>query len=288
MSDGECRLPPGSPGPGTIASFVGAGGRELRYRIVAAKTPRHQLLYFHGIESHGTWFLPAAYALAAAGVTSYLLDRRGSGLNRTPSPGDARSADVLLEDVARFRDQLGDPPLHLCGLSWGGKLATAAALARPGTTKSLVLVTPGLVAKVDLRPGQKLALVVGLAFGGRNHLAVPIEATMFTTTPRYLDFIRSDPWRLHDVTGRFLAAGLALDRRIRRGLATLDLPVLLCLAGGERIIDNDGVRRLLTALPKGRLRERFYPEATHSLQFDQREQLVSDILFHLDGSERPC
>ncbi len=288
MSSDECRLPPGSPGPGTIESFVGAEERELRYRIVEANDPRHHLLYFHGIESHGTWFLPAAYALAAAGVTTYLLDRRGSGLNRAPSPGDAGSAAVLLEDIARFRDRLGDPPLHLCGLSWGGKLATAAALARPRTTRSLVLVTPGLVAQVDLRFGQKLALVLGLAFGGRNRLAVPIEATMFTTTPRYLDFIRNDPFRLHDVTGRFLAAGLALDRRIRRGIAQLDLPVLLFLAGGERIVDNDGVRRLLAGLPKGRLRERFYPEATHSLQFDQREELVSDILHHLDGSERPC
>lgn len=81
------------------ATCVGAGSRSLRYRVVRAPAERHALLYLHGIESHGAWFLAAARGLAERGCTTYLLDRRGSGLNCDGQVGDAESADELLEDV---------------------------------------------------------------------------------------------------------------------------------------------------------------------------------------------
>lgn len=280
-------LPPGATAAGTVAAFTGAGGRTLRYRAVEAATPaRHRILYLHGIESHGTWFLPAALRLRELGCTTWLLDRRGSGLNRETAPGDAGGARILLEDIRRFRAAAGDPPLHVVGLSWGGKLATAAAIDRPAGVRSLVLITPGLRSLVDLSPAAKAWMLAGLLAGGRNRVKVPIEPEMFTRTPDYLEFIRTDPWRLTRVTGRFLLAGLALDRMVARGLPALDLPVLLFLAGGERIIDNDGVLRLLERLPAGRLQVRRYEDATHSIQFDQVDRLVADLAAHLEAGER--
>ncbi len=289
----QARLPPGTPGPGVVASFRGAGGRALRYRVVSptgrpgetpAKTPAGRtLLYLHGIESHGTWFLPAAHDLAARGVTTYLLDRRGSGLNRDVDAGDARDADELLADVAAFRASLGDPSLVLTGLSWGGKLALAAALAEPERTQALVLVTPGLVPRVDLAMPSKLKLLTSLAFGGRARIALPIEPEMFTTDPELLAFIRDDDWRLHDVTARFLMAGRALDRRVASGLPGCTVPVLLFLAGGDRIIDNAGTSELLQSLPRGLLHRHDYDDATHSIQLEQRELMVDDIMAFLEG-----
>ncbi|MAG57179.1 MAG: hypothetical protein CMJ83_12875 [Planctomycetes bacterium] len=285
----EPLLPPGATGPGRIGSFDGANGRALRYRTVdaAGEEPRHYLLYCHGIESHGTWFLPAAERLAEHGCTTFLVDRRGSGLNRGEEPGHARSADILLEDVARFRDHVGDPLMWLVGLSWGGKLAIAAAMARPSSIRGLVLVTPGLKALVDLTPGQKLKFLASLPVGGRARLQVPIRPEMFTETPRFLDFIRQDPWRLKLATAKFFSVSLKLDRQVADGIDSLEKPVLLFLAGGERIIDNDGVTRLLQRLPGGCLQIHMYDDATHSIQFDQVERMVDDTMAFLDGSTAP-
>jgi len=277
-------LPPGATGPGRVASFVGAGGRTLRYRAVETPSPRHHLLYCHGIVSHGTWFLPAAERLRDLGCTTWLVDRRGSGLNRMDEPGHCESHRVLLDDVAAFRDHIGDPALHLVGLSWGGKLATAAAIDRPANTRGLILVTPGLKALVDISLPQKLKLIASLPFGGRARIPIPIEPEMFTRTPRYLDFIRQDSWRLHDASARFFLAGIQLDKFIARGLADLDLPVLLMLAGGDRIIDNAAVSQLLQDLPAGRLATTRYEDATHSLQFDQVDRLVNDVWSMVEGS----
>ncbi|MBI4878061.1 MAG: alpha/beta fold hydrolase [Planctomycetes bacterium] len=284
MTADTALLPPGATCRGEIMAFSGSGGRVLRCRVVRARQEKRLFLYFHGIESHGGWFLPAAARFAERGVSTCLMDRRGSGLNREEEPGDAPSAEVLLEDVRRLRRALGDPPLSLVGLSWGGKLALAAALDRPRAVKSVILITPGLKPRVDLGAADKLRLLLSLCAGGRRLLPVPIEPEMFTVEPALLDYIRNDPWRLHRVTARFLLAGVRLDRQIARALHSLAAPVLLFLATRDRIIDNARTEALLAALPPGRLAMRVY-DATHSIQLEQTERMVEDVVSFLDGLE---
>jgi pimeloyl-ACP methyl ester carboxylesterase len=166
---------------GRIGRWQGAG-RSLRYRSIQAPAPRIRLVYLHGIESHGAWFLPIAEHLRDAGCTIYMPDRRGSGLNRTVEPGDAAGgAAALVEDVHRFRLHIGAAPAHLAALSWGGKLAIAAALQWPDDWRSLTLITPGLSARVDLPLRDKWAVAAGLLLGGHRTVAVPICATSART-----------------------------------------------------------------------------------------------------------
>jgi alpha-beta hydrolase superfamily lysophospholipase len=277
MSDAALVSAPGVLGRRELAEFVGAGGRRLRYAVVRAHPERRALLYLHGIESHGGWFEAAAERLAERGCTTYLLDRRGSGLNRALEPGHAASAAELLEDVRRFRAHAGLERLVLVGLSWGGKLALATALDEPRGVCALVLVTPGLVPRIEFSRSQRLGIALALAVGGRARFHVPIAPEMFTRTPRYLDYIVHDPLRLERVSARFLLASRALDRRIRAGVSVLEPPVLLLLAGHDRIVDNDRTRRLLEAAPPGRLRVRTYENATHSIQFEETDAMVDDI-----------
>ena len=100
---------------------------------------------------------------------------------------------------------------------------------------------------------------------------------MFTRTPRFLDYIANDPLRLQRVTARFLLATSKLDRMIRENIHTLRAPVLLFLAGNDRIIDNERTRKLLERLPSGHLRARLYERATHSIQFEETAGMVNDI-----------
>ena len=263
-----------------LLGYEGADGTLLRYRVIRASRQRHVLLYLHGIESHGGWFLWAARALAERGCTTYLLDRRGSGLNRDgrqDHDGDARSADVLLEDVRRFRAHAGLATVVLVGLSWGGKLAVAAALDEPEGVRALVLVTPGLVPRVDLTLGNKVRALASLASGGHATIDLPIAPEMFTRTPRWLDYIEHDPGRLTAVTARFLLASRSIDRRLRDPASALDVPVLLLLAGHDRIIDNEKTLALLRRLCRSGLQVERYEDSTHSIQFDDTSRLVGDV-----------
>ena len=214
---------------------------------------------------------------AAARRTSSIGAARGSTSRRRP--GDAASAAVLLEDVRRFRAHAGLDALVLVGLSWGGKLALAAALDQPEGVRAVVLVTPGLVAarRLLVAAAARHRAQPG-ASAGATRFHVPIEPEMFTRTPRYLDYIANDPLRLKRVTARFLLASRVLDRTIRARLHTLHVPVLLLLAGHDRIIDNERTLELLERLP-GRMpavRART-TGATHSIQFEETDALVRDV-----------
>ena len=197
-----------------------------------------------------------------------------------PRPGDASSARVLLEDVQRFRRQLGHLQIHLLGLSWGGKFAAAIAMEQPDGFQSLILITPGLRCRTDLSLPTKAKVLLSLLAGGRTCFKIPIEPEMFTHTPRFLDFIRNDPWRLQKVTARFLFASRSLDWMIARRIDRLRLPVLLFLAGNDSIIDNRGVLDLLAAI-KHQVRLQLFDEAIHAIQFDQMEPMVQRIVAFL-------
>lgn len=289
----EQAMPPGTPAPGEIGSYLAGDGRRLRFQVVATEQPRRHLLYLHGMESHGGWFLPAAHALRTEGCTTWLLDRRGSGLNRDLDLGHAPSAQLLLDDVHRMRAVIAaktpDVPIHLVGLSWGGKLATAVALDGSAGLQSLTLITPGLCALVDLPLLQKVALLLDLPFGGRKQFKVPIQPEAFTSEPHLLAYIRQDPWRLTHVTARMLWASRSLDPLIRRRIAGLRLPVLLCLAENDAIIDNAAVLRLLSRLPPGQPTVRRFASAQHAIQLEQTSTLVGELAsFFRRVEKQPC
>ena len=107
---------------------------------------------------------------------------------------------------------------------------------------------------------------------------------MFTTTPEYLAYIKADPLRLHDATARFFMTSRALDIYVERGVEQNRVPVLLYLAGNDRIIDNDGVVEVLRR-SQAPVEIVEYADQTHSIQFDAPERMVDDMLRWLQLGE---
>ncbi len=91
-----------SSSPCTIEEFKAGDGCTWRYRrYPAVGTPRAEVVFIHGIQSHGGWYEHSSASLAQAGFNVYFLDRRGSGLNQS-ARGDAPSFRRLLDDLAEF------------------------------------------------------------------------------------------------------------------------------------------------------------------------------------------
>jgi len=114
-------------------------------------------------------------------------------------------------------------------------------------------------------------------FSPQSPIASPIAPEMFTTTPRYLDYIKDDPSRLTHATARFYWQSSRLDSYLSRNIAALDRPTLLFLAGQDRIIDNAGVLGMLNRGNTDKLTIIDYPDQTHSVQFDDPDRLVQDM-----------
>lgn len=267
-----------------IRIYTADDGSELGYVAYEANDPprRTALIYLHGIESHAGWFDRAARLLAARGFDVFCLDRRGSGVNRENRgfvTGDVDNFRRLLCDIHAFRRTLSPDyaSVHVVGLSWGGKLAVAYAIEYHGMCDGLILITPGLRAAVDLSLGLKLKVALCAVFRPTSGIPLPIEPEMFTPTPEIIEYIRSDPLRLHHATARFLLQSRLLDRFIDRGIAGMRLPILLFLAGKDRIIDNAGVAALLRRGGRQALDTLDYHDQTHSIQFDAPQRMVDDM-----------
>lgn len=267
---------------GSEHEFQTRDGSTLGY--IASKAPGAStaLVYLHGIESHAGWFAQAATLLQDRGYDVFSLDRRGSGVNRENRgyvSGHVDHYQLLLDDIHDFIAPLRQHYRHvfLVGLSWGGKLATACELEHPDDVDGLILITPGIKALVDVSLPAKLKIVLFAQFSPQTPIESPIAPEMFTTTPRYLDYIKSDPSRLTHATARFYWQSSRLDSYLAGNIAALDTPTLLFLAGQDRIIDNAGVIETLNRGNPEKLTIVDYPDQTHSVQFDDPDRLVQDM-----------
>ncbi len=277
---------------GALNGYRSSDGATLGYVSYSSPGARTALVYLHGIESHAGWFAIAATLLRDRGYDVYCLDRRGSGINRENRgfvSGYVDSYEILFDDIRAFIQPLRKryDSVFLVGLSWGGKLALGYALSHPRDVRGLVLITPGIRALVDVSLFTKLEI---LAFSWAQPLKPidsPIKPEMFTTTPRYLEFIRRDPLRLKVATARLYYESNRLEKHIDRLIHSQRLPIQLFLAGRDRIIDNNGVRRVLELGSQDSLEILTYEDQTHSIQFDAPERLVQDMVKWLKRYEMP-
>lgn len=268
--------------PGELAEYAGSDGASLAYVGYTHAGADTALVYLHGIESHAGWFAVAADALREQGMDVYCLDRRGSGLNRENRgflSGYVDDYTTLLADIRAFVAPLRAryQRVFLVGLSWGGKLALSYGLAHPEDIDGLVLITPGLRARVDVSLADKLKIALLSPLNPAARVATPIQPEMFTTTPLYLDYIRRDPLRLRSATVRFFWQSHRLDNYVDRNIAGNRLPVQLFLADGDTIIDNEAVLTLLQQGKSARLDVLRYEDQTHSIQLDAARRLVQDM-----------
>jgi acylglycerol lipase len=306
----------------TVESFTAGDGYRFHYRRYAPRTesvasPRAHVVCIHGIQSHGGWYEYSCAQLSEAGYLVSFLDRRGAGLNQQ-ARGDTPSYRHLLDDIAEFLESIRpqstpspqatespDPvtpslrhpltpsrphhpaaplPLFVLAISWGGKLAVALASRHPGIMDGLVLVCPGFYPRVGPSGRERMGIAWSRLVSPRRLFRVPLQDPgLFTATPGWQQFIRDDPLSLRQATARFFAASFFLDRALRSAPAQVDVPVLLLLAGKDRVIDNDLTRGYVSRFATSDKEIIEYPEAAHTLEFEaDPNPFIHDIRGWLD------
>jgi alpha-beta hydrolase superfamily lysophospholipase len=266
-----------------VLTHTASGGYTWKYRqYEPPAAPRARVVCVHGIQSHGGWYDYSCRRLAEAGFAVSFLDRRGSGLNpqdRGDTPGFRRLLDDIAEFVATPTTHHSPLATHLVAISWGGKLAAALLRRHPGLVDGLALLCPGFFAKVRPPLKQRLGIAWAYLTAPRRLFPVPLDdPDLFTASPEWQQFLRDDPLAVRQATARFLAHSVRLDAYLRGVPKHVTVPVLLLLAGQDRIIDNRRTHRFVEsfATPDKTVME--YPEAHHTLEFEPRPHRYLDDL----------
>jgi alpha-beta hydrolase superfamily lysophospholipase len=262
-----------------IRRFQASDGYAFHYRRYAPRErPRGQIIALHGIQSHGGWYVSSSRELARQGYVVDYLDRRGSGLNFTQR-GDVQHHDRWLADVREFHRTHAAPgvPCFISGISWGGK--TAAAVAAELAFTGLVLLCPGFFPRVGPALGERLRIAVSRGLRPRRHFPIPLnDPALFTADPAWQRFLRVDPLTLRTATSRFLVESVRLDRCLRAVPPRIHCPVLLMLAGQDRIIDNAATEAWVRSFASRDIAVVQYPAAHHTLEFEPGSPFVADLV----------
>ena len=257
----------------SVETFTAGDGYCWRYRRYEPPADAlARIVCVHGIQSHGGWYEHSCRYLAASGFSVYFLDRRGSGLNEQDR-GDVSSFRRLLDDIAEFLRWLhgqGDQTkTFLLAVSWGGKLAAALQRRHPGLVDGLALLCPGFCSRV--RPGlrERLRILWAWLTAPRRLFPIPLDdPELFTATPHWQQFLREDTRSLHLATARFLVGSVRLDAYLRFVRRHVHVPILLMLAGHDRIIDSARTRAYVERFATTDREVIEYPEAHHTLEFE--------------------
>jgi lysophospholipase len=273
---------------GRILHFARPDGTRLRVAHWPGGTS--PVLLLNGrtefIERH----LETVAALQARGFQVWTLDWRGQGGSTRPLPdpfrNHVRSFDDHLADLDHLvRDQIGTGhKLLMLAHSMGGHLGARYLAMRPSWFRGAVLSAPmidfrraptlpraaaRLLARFAcLLPGQALRYRPGTA---RTPLAdSPFEGNPLTTCPER--FAHDRAWIRHrpdllcgGATWGWLRAATASIAELHRPdlAARLTVPLLIVLAGDERLVDNPAARAFAARLPQASLIE--LPGARHEL-----------------------
>lgn len=266
----------GGPGRGggrtrrTHAYLRSAGGGRLFFRSWEPPAATAGVLAVHGLGDHSGRWEGVAGALSAAGTAVHAPDLRGHGrsLGRR---GHAASFELLLRDLDRLRraaEPRGpDGRVVLLGHSLGGLLVLRYLQAFPSpSVAGAVAVAPFLRLRADV-PDWKLTLgrladrwLPGLTLDSE------LEDDLLFRRPEARERHRRDPLVHRRISARLWGEMQREARRLRAEPRT-DRPVLLQVAGDDRVVDADAVREL-GARPGCRAEVRVYPEAFHDLYHD--------------------
>ena len=270
-------------------SVIRAGdGYKWYAHIARVEKPKGIVVILHGIRSHAGWYTRTRAALAEAGYEVHFLDRRGSGLN-TAHRGDTPNFHRLVQDVVEYVHDLrrtrNGLPVFLAGISWGGKLALGVAAAQPRLVNGVALLCPGLVAKVRPPLLSRLRIVLARFLRPTKRFPIPLnDPELFTVQPHWQQYIANEAQGLGEATARFLFESVRFDLWLRRSVKRVTCPVLLMLAGQDRILNNPATRKYLTKLKNAKsLRIIDDPQAHHTLEFEpDTARYLNDLIGWLD------
>ena len=263
-----------------VKTFKTRDGVEVSYRQWTGKKEQDVIVYIHGLQSHVGWFIESGNLLNHKGFNIYAVDRRGSGMNHT-NRGHMENYGTLIDDLREViemaKSRHPGKKVFLIGSCWGGKVAVTFAERHKKLLAGLILVTPAIKTKVDLPIGEKVDIAFSNIFRPRKLFDVPLDDCMFTRNPRYAEFIKKDDLKLKKVTARFFFETQMMNFRFNKIAPRIHIPVLVLLAGDDRVVDNKGIKKWFNKLGAMDKTIKLYEDSYHCLQFEETKNITNHI-----------
>jgi alpha-beta hydrolase superfamily lysophospholipase len=206
------------------------------------------ILFLHGIGMHGQPYASIAFGFTSQGIVFAVPDLRGHGLSEGP-PGQLATPQVLRADlgamIAFLNKRHPKAQIVLAGESMGGLIAADYAWRGEQPLAGLVLLAPAF----RLHPLQAPSVVeFGKALGmGEVSLDTDDKLKPSTRMPGFIKARQSDGLALRKVPSSYLLSIATLQQAWPQTAAQIKVPLFVCVASKDRIVDGGATRRVYEA-----------------------------------------
>lgn len=229
---------------------------------------RSSVVILHGLGEHAGRYAHVAAFFTARGYAVRTYDHRGhgrSGGKRGDVPADATlldDAQAVIADWTARPSTPGSPPL-LLGHSMGGLFAARFATQARVPLSGLVLSSPALALSLNIAQQWLLKLLTAVAPG--LGVSNGLNARYLSHEAAVVKAYRADPL-VHDrISAHLLNAMLAAIAGAQHDAARLSIPVLLLVAGQDKLVDARGSREFHARLDATHSHLIEYPSLYHEL-----------------------
>ncbi len=267
--------------------FTCATGDQLFYRTwpaheartTADNMPERVLVGVHGMAAHGELYVQVADQLVESGSTVIAPDLKHHGRS-DGEKGDIVSFRELVDQLREFiiwvRKIYAGSPLFLMGNSLGGCLCTNYTAMYGGRVESavdgLVLMGPALYRHNHLSATDTLLLplllLAYLLAPGRPVIDVERREAATMANPLRKRYDETDPYRLNEVTPRYLVEANRWIKRAYRSAPAITVPVLIIFGERDALFDRDDMAAFFASIPHDEKRLVMLQEAYHCLYSD--------------------
>ena len=270
MQPAQSALPQSAaPRQGTLRTADGTQLFMLDWAVPPGTTVRGGVLLMHGLGEHCGRYAHVAEFFNRLGWSVRAYDHRGHGRSGGPR-GDVPADDTLLDDAALIMADFSQSHAELWrsapllfGHSMGGLFAARLACSQRAPLRGLILSSPLLALRLTRFQTILAAVMSRLAPG----VAVSngLKAEYLSHDAALVAAYRVDPYGQGKISARLLRAILAAIEHVQHDAPTLQLPVLMLVAGDDRLVDASGSERLHARLDPSSAVMHRYPQLYHEI-----------------------
>jgi alpha-beta hydrolase superfamily lysophospholipase len=271
-----------------VGEIPRAGG-ELFFQSWTSKFAHTTLVLTHGIAEHSDAYARTAEALIPMGYEIYAMDLRGHGRSEGRR-GYIDDFGRFSRDLEKFITYLQNPhhgplknsrkPIVMIGHSMGA-LITLRLLVEWGPlapVHACVLSSPAMGISMPVPALKELAAKALLKWLPQVTLPNDIKYEHLTHDESLWSKYPSDPLRHDKISPAMYFGMLEAMETVRLGAGRIQLPILMQLAGDERIVSRPDSEALYACLGSLKKELRIYEKSYHEIYNDfDRDQAFQDL-----------
>jgi alpha-beta hydrolase superfamily lysophospholipase len=240
------------PAFGDVESWTAPDGARLALRRAEpAGPPRAVLLLLHGFGDHSGRYAHVAAWAVARGFSFWALDQRGHGHSPGPRGHITRFAQFLADVAALRKRAAAELPLPqvLLGHSFGGLVVLRYLETAPQGLSAAVVTSPFLALAMHAPAWKVVAARVLADLAPGFGMSTGLDTALLSSDSGVGEAARADPLYHGRMTPQAWREILAAQAAVVAEKDRIATPLLMLLAGDDRILSSAASRAFAAALP---------------------------------------